>query len=138
MLLASLLVIQLIPVEHNVSPLQPGKTFEMKQKVPVEVAVILKKSCYDCHSNNTRYPWYAEVQPAAGYMARHIKKGKEELNFDDFDSYSKRRKKAKIRSIISQIENDEMPLTTYRIMHSSAGLSAKDKKVLLDFFQTLN
>lgn len=138
LVVAIVLVIQVIPVERNVSTVPPGQSFEKTEKVPANVAAILKVSCYDCHSNNSRYPWYSELQPGAWFMARHIKKGKEELNFDEFNNYSKRRKKAKIKSIISQIEKDEMPLRSYRMMHSSARLSAADKMDLIDFFNTLN
>lgn len=135
---AVVLAIQFIPVERNVSTVPAGQSFEKTEKVPANVAAILKVSCYDCHSNNTRYPWYSELQPGAWFMARHIKKGKEELNFDEFNNYSKRRKKAKIKSIISQIEKDEMPLKSYRMMHGNARLSADKKKELLDFFNTIN
>ena len=134
-MVAIVLVIQVIPVERNVSTVPPGQSFEKTEKVPANVAAILKVSCYDCHSNNSRYPWYSELQPGAWFMARHIKKGKEELNFDEFNNYSKRRKKAKIKSIISQIEKDEMPLKSYRMMHGNARLSADEKKELLDFFR---
>ena len=135
LVVAIVLVIQVIPVERNVSTVPPGQSFEKTEKVPANVAAILKVSCYDCHSNNSRYPWYSELQPGAWFMARHIKKGKEELNFDEFNNYSKRRKKAKIKSIISQIEKDEMPLRSYRMMHGNARLSADEKKELLDFFR---
>lgn len=135
LVVAIVLVIQVIPVERNVSTVQPGQSFEKTEKVPANVAAILKVSCYDCHSNNTRYPWYSVLQPGAWFMTRHIKKGKEELNFDEFNNYSKRRKKAKIKSIISQIEKDEMPLKSYRMMHGNARLSADEKKELLDFFR---
>lgn len=138
LVVAIVLVIQVIPVERNVSTVPPGQSFEKTEKVPANVAAILKVSCYDCHSNNTRYPWYSVLQPGALFMARHIKKGKEELNFDEFNNYSKRRKKAKIKSIISQIEKDEMPLKSYRMMHGNARLSADEKKELLDFFNTIN
>ena len=63
-----------------------------------------------------------------------VKKGKEELNFDEFNNYSKRRKKAKIKSIISQIEKDEMPLKSYLLLHSDSKLTAEERKMLLDFF----
>lgn len=132
---AVVLAIQVIPVERNVSTVPPGQSFEKTEKVPANVAAILKVSCYDCHSNNTRYPWYSVLQPGAWFMAQHIKKGRDELNFDEFNNYSKRRKKAKIKSIISQIEKDEMPLKSYRMMHGNARLSADKKKELLDFFR---
>ena len=136
MLVAVFLVIQLIPVERNVSTVPPGQSFERTQKVPANVAAILKVSCYDCHSNNTRYPWYSELQPGAWFMARHITKGKEELNFDEFNNYSKRRKKAKIKSIISQIEKDQMPLKSYLLLHHDADLTPEQQKVLMQFFQS--
>lgn len=135
LVVAIVLVIQVIPVERNVSTVPAGQSFERTEKVPANVATILKVSCYDCHSNNTSYPWYSELQPGAYFMAQHIKEGKEELNFDEFNDYSKRRKKAKIKSIISQIEKDEMPLKSYRMMHGNARLSADKKKELLDFFR---
>ena len=138
LVVAVVLAIQFIPVERNVSTVPPGQSFEKTEKVPANVAAILKVSCYDCHSNNSRYPWYSELQPGSWFMARHITKGKEELNFDEFNNYSKRRKKAKIKSIISQIEKDEMPLKSYRMMHGNARLSADEKKELLDFFNTIN
>ena len=138
LVVAIVLVIQVIPVERNVSTVPPGQSFERTEKVPANVAAILKVSCYDCHSNNTRYPWYSELQPGAYFMAQHIKEGKEELNLDEFNDYSKRRKKAKIKSIISQIEKEEMPLRSYRMMHGNARLSADEKKELLDFFNTIN
>ena len=136
LVVAIVLVIQVIPVERNVSTVPPGQSFEKTEKVPANVAAILKVSCYDCHSNNTRYPWYSVLQPGALFMARHIKKGKEELNFDEFNNYSKRRKKAKIKSIISQIEKEEMPLKSYLLLHPDAGLTPNKKKVLLQFFQS--
>ena len=136
LVVAIVLVIQVIPVERNVSTVPPGQSFEKTEKVPANVAAILKVSCYDCHSNNTRYPWYSELQPGAYFMAQHIKEGKEELNFDEFNNYSKRRKKAKIKSIISQIEKEEMPLKSYLLLHPDAGLPPNKKKVLLQFFQS--
>ena len=136
LVVAIVLVIQVIPVERNVSTVPPGQSFEKTEKVPANVAAILKVSCYDCHSNNTRYPWYSELQPGAWFMARHIKKGKEELNLDEFNDYSKRRKKAKIKSIISQIEKEEMPLKSYLLLHPDAGLTPNKKQVLLQFFQS--
>nr|WP_305050142.1 heme-binding domain-containing protein [Elizabethkingia bruuniana] len=73
---AVVLAIYFIPVERNVSTVPAGQSFEKTEKVPANVAAILKVSCYDCHSNNTRYPWYSVLQPGAWFMARHIKKAK--------------------------------------------------------------
>ena len=83
--------------------------------VPDSVKIIFANSCYDCHSNNTRYPWYSYIQPARLFMERHISKGKRELNFSEFGNYSKRRQESKLESIIKQVGDGEMPLASYTI-----------------------
>lgn len=99
--------------------------------VPPSVLNILKRSCYDCHSNNTAYPWYSWIQPGAWFMNNHIKKGKEELNFSDFGSYSKRKQANKFKAIANILRKDEMPLRSYTIVHKNARLSVADKELLV-------
>lgn len=101
--------------------------------VPENVKAVLKPSCYDCHSNNTNYPWYANVQPGGWWLASHIKKGKAELNFDEFGNYSKRRRQSKLKSIASSIEDGTMPLPSYTLIHKNAKLSKEDKTLLLSW-----
>jgi hypothetical protein len=124
--------LQFIPKTLNQSseilPTDLTKTFE----VPNDVQNILKTSCYDCHSNNTNYPWYNRIQPVAWFLEGHITDGKKELNFSEFGDYSKRRQRTKLRSIISQIESDEMPLPSYLYIHWDAKLSEKEKQILID------
>ena len=84
------------------------------------------KSCYDCHSNNTKYTWYNEVQPVAWFLEDHVKEGKAELNFNEWDSWSNCRKKSKLKSIIIQIKDDKMPLSSYTIIHGDTKLSKKE------------
>lgn len=118
--LIALVAIQFFPVDYNQSETIPQTDFMLVNNVPVTVEKSLQVSCYDCHSNNTQYPWYNKVQPVAWFLEGHIKKGKEELNFSEWDSYSSRRKNSKLRSIISQIEDDKMPLKSYTFIHSNA------------------
>lgn len=101
--------------------------------VPENVQSILSKSCYDCHSNNTRYPWYTSIQPGGWFMAYHVRNGKEKLNFSDFGSYSKRRQESKLKSIASQIKDDVMPLSSYTLMHSDARLSLGEKEAIIQW-----
>jgi hypothetical protein len=98
--------------------------------VPQNVQGVLKTSCYDCHSNDTHYPWYSFIQPGAWWMASHIKNGKSNLNFSEFGGYSKRKQQNKLRSIAKSIEDETMPIGAYTIMHGDAKLS-KDKKGLI-------
>jgi hypothetical protein len=99
--------------------------------VPANVAGILKKSCYDCHSNNTRYPWYSNVQPIAWLLEKHIRNGKTELNFNEFTTYPKRRQLSKIKSIQNSIRDGSMPLSSYSLMHPEAKISNESKALLL-------
>ena len=106
-------------------------------KVVKIIAVVLQVSCYDCHSNNTQYPWYNKVQPVAWFLEDHIKEGKAELNFNEWDSLSNRRKKSKLRSIIKQIESDEMPLYSYTLIHKDASFSEAEKQELIRWIEQL-
>ena len=105
------------------------KTFN----VPDSVLNVLKISCYDCHSNNTNYPFYVNIEPVAWMLNNHIKNGKDKLNFSDFGSYSRRRQMSKLRSIISQIKDDKMPLSSYTVIHKDAILTTKDKALIIDW-----
>jgi len=102
-------------------------------KVPNEIQMILKNSCYDCHSNDTRYPWYVHIQPMGWMMAKHILNGKENLNFSEFGSYSKRKQANKLRAIETSIKDGSMPLSSYTIMHTDAKLSKEDKNLIIDW-----
>jgi len=124
---------QLIPRNYNQSTEVLTSDFMTTFKTLKNIENLLKTSCYDCHSNNTKYPWYSTVQPAAWFMERHINEGKEELNFSEFGNYSKRRQKGKLKSIISQIKDDEMPLWSYTFIHQDAKLSEKEKAALVNW-----
>lgn len=100
---------------------------------PANIAGILKTSCYDCHSNNTRYPWYANVQPIGWLLANHVTDGKEELNFNEFTTYSKRRQLSKFKSIQNSVKDGSMPLSSYTLLHSDAKLSEESKTSLLQW-----
>ena len=104
--------------------------------VPEEVHGILEKSCYNCHSNNTDYPWYACIQPLHWYLNDHIQQGKAELNFNEFDSYSSRRKLNKLRAIANSLEEGTMPLPSYSLIHRKAMLSEAEKTLLLRWLES--
>lgn len=129
--------IQFIPTEHNQSDIVPQTDFMIVNNVSEEIKGKLQVSCYDCHSNNTQYPWYNKVQPVAWFLEGHIKKGKAELNFNEWDSYSNRRKTSKLKSIISQIESDKMPLTSYTFIHSNAVFTNSEKQEIIKYFNQL-
>lgn len=125
--------IQFIPTKRNQSTDVPITDFTVVNTVPQNVSNILKTSCYDCHSTNTYYPWYNKLQPVAWFLESHISEGKAELNFSEWDTYSDRRKRSKLKSIISQIEDDKMPLTSYTLIHKDAVISKEQKTEIIDW-----
>jgi Haem-binding domain len=97
------------------------------------VQAILKTACYDCHSNNTSYPWYNNIQPVAWWLANHINEGKKELNFDEFASYRIRRQYKKLEEINEQVKEGEMPLASYTLIHGDAKLTGEQKRVIANW-----
>ena len=136
-LLIVIVGIQFIPTNHNQSTdiliTDITKTFD----VPQNILTLLKKSCYDCHSNNTNYPWYSKIQPGSWVLEKHIKEGKKDLNFSEFGNYSKRKQKSKLKSISSQVKDQKMPMTSYTMLHRNAKLSESEKKELMDWANNL-
>lgn len=130
---AAFLVLQFIrPTKNESSELQP-EHISASFPLPPEVKSILDRSCRDCHSNNTAYPWYAEVQPIGWWIKGHIDDGRDELNLDEFSSYRPMRQFTKFQQIAEQIEEDEMPLPSYVLLHKNSRLTADDKLTLTDW-----
>ena len=101
--------------------------------VPENVMAILKKSCYDCHSNHTEYPWYDHITPVNWWVANHIKEGKFELNFNEFGSYSTKKQLKKMEEIGETVEKGQMPLSSYLVMHGDAALDSDQKELLVSW-----
>ena len=129
--------IQFIPRTLNQDGIVPISDFMVSYEVPEQIEDKIIISCYDCHSNNTTYPWYNKVQPVAWLLENHVNKGKADLNFSEWNNYSNRRKKGKIKSIISQIESNEMPMYSYTLIHSDAKFSKKEKKEVIEWITKL-
>ena len=132
-LLIVLIVIQFIKPARNVSGQVLPADIAKIYSVPDSVQRVLKTACYDCHSNNTNYPWYANIQPMSWLLAHHVKEGKAELNFSEFGSYTIRRQRSKLKSIASQVKDGEMPIWSYTLMHKDANLSKEEKALIIDW-----
>lgn len=129
-LLVALVLIQFIRPAKNQSPEISANDISRIYSVPANVNDILKKACTDCHSNNTNYPWYNNVQPIAWWLADHIKEGKKELNFSEFSSYPPKKQHHKLEEVIEQVKEGEMPLNSYTWVHKNAVLTEEEKLAL--------
>ena len=134
-LLAVFTLMQFFQPDRNSGVTASANDIAKIYPVPVSVQAILKKACYDCHSNSTRYPWYAYIQPFGWMMNSHIKDGKAELNFNDFGSYSARRQRSKIKAIAASINDGSMPLASYTLIHKDAKLNHTEKNLILNWLR---
>jgi hypothetical protein len=126
-LAAGLIVIQLFRPEKNMSSPDPAEDLLMLSAAPEPVAELIRYACYDCHSNQTDYPWYSQIAPVSWYLHMHIKKGKEDLNASTYGSLEKADKIEMLVDLCEVVEAGSMPLGSYELMHRSARLSEEDK-----------
>lgn len=130
-------LIQFVRPKKNTSQVSGEAEMENVYMVPPAVADILHRACYDCHSNNTRYPWYAGLQPVGWFLNRHVKGGEKELNFSEFAAYSDRRKISKLKAIATQVGDEEMPLGSYKWLHADARLSEAEKRQVIQWVDAI-
>jgi hypothetical protein len=133
-----LVAAQFVRPEKNLSTGVSTNDITLKYAVPADVKTVLQRACYDCHSNQTHYPWYAEVQPIASWMDSHIKDGKRHLNFSEFGLYDTKRTTKKLAAIADEVEQHEMPLKSYTWIHAEARLTPSEIKSLADWTDTLS
>jgi cytochrome c551/c552 len=124
-LIAVFIVVQFVPV-GRVNPTERGQP-----KAPSDVQALLQRACYDCHSNETRWPWYSYIAPVSFLIARDVTDGRRELNFSLWDQYNERRRNRKLKELIEQVEKGKMPQWYYIALHPEAKLSAVDRDLII-------
>src|SRR5579862_5034340 len=127
------LAIQFVRPVKNLSP-EPGpQDITAKVAVPAEVQRVFTKACYDCHSDHTRYPWYAQVEPVGWWLSNHIKGGKHHLNFSEFGAYNAKTADRKLKQIAREVDDGSMPLHSYTWIHRDAILTPAEIKLISDW-----
>jgi len=119
-----LIGIQYIPVEKS----NPPALSDIE--TPMAVKIVFTKSCYDCHSNETKWPWYSKVAPISWLVAEDVNEGRKHLNFSDWERYTTDKQHKLLQDIIEEIESDEMPLGAYTVLHPGARLDEMKKELL--------
>jgi hypothetical protein len=132
-LVVMLIAIQFFQPEKNISSVKSVNHISNKYPIPDNVRVTLEKSCYDCHSNNTRYPWYAKLQPVAWWLNSHVDEGKGEINFDEFLTYPAKKARHKMEEVNEMVKEGEMPLNSYTWVHKEAVLSETEKLAIANW-----
>jgi hypothetical protein len=137
LLLIALVAIQFFHPKKNIHEGDQPNAISKKYSVPVDVKLILNKACMDCHSNNTRYPWYNNIQPVAWWLNNHIVDGKKELNFDEYIDKRPRFQYRRMEQTIDLVKKEEMPLDSYTWIHKDAILSEEEKTKLFNWAQSI-
>lgn len=127
------LVIQFIPVSGRTNP-----PVESDIAAPADVDAILRRSCYDCHSHETKWPWYNRIAPGSWLMVRDVKHAREKLNFSTWDRYNAKRRADLLEEMWHEVEEGEMPLWFYVPLHPEAKLSEDDKTKLRDWTRRMS
>jgi hypothetical protein len=130
---AALAVGQVVPIARTNPPVDPAQSMYAKMPVPPDIAGILGRSCQDCHSSQTMWPWYSRVAPVSWLVVRHVDKGRGELNLSEWGRYTTRRQDRKLKEICEQVTNSKMPMSVYTLMHPQAKLSDPDRKMICEW-----
>lgn len=136
-LLAVLIIIQFIHPAKNKSEGDQPNYIGNAYTIPEDVKGILTKACNDCHSNNTRYPWYAKFQPVHWWLNKHIKDGKKHLNYDEYTHKSLRYQYHKMEETIEMVKDEEMPLNSYTWTHKDARLTDEEKMKVINWAESI-
>jgi hypothetical protein len=132
-LLAVLVIIQFFHPKKNMATGEQSHYIGTVYPVPADVKTILEKACNDCHSNNTRYPWYSKLQPVDWWLDNHVKGGKRNLNLDEYSNQRLRAQYHKLEEIAGQVKKGEMPLESYTWIHKDAILTETEKNTLISW-----
>ena len=134
---AILVIIQFIPALPDDYEPNVGQTFTEVNEVPIKVEAILTSACYDCHSHQSKWPWYSYVAPFSFWIGDHVQEGRKHLDFSQWANYSPKKADHKLEEIVEELTEGEMPLDSYTWVHSEAQLSESQKTLLVDYVNSL-
>jgi hypothetical protein len=131
-----LLVFQFVQPVKNISSGLGDDDISKVYNLPPEVHNTLVNKCYDCHSNNTHYPWYFNVQPIGWWLAAHVNEGKENLDFSSFARYDQEKKEHQLEEIGEVVEDGSMPIKAYVLFHPESELAEDDKQAINNWLKS--
>jgi hypothetical protein len=130
-------LIQFIRIDKSTRTYIKSDDLLIASNASPEVVSIMHQACYDCHSYDTKYPWYSNVAPISWWTKNHINEAREEINFNDWTHFSKKRQDKKMQACIEEVEEGEMPMQSYTWIHREARLSTAQKNILIAYFNSL-
>ncbi len=130
--------IQFVRPERTNPPIDPAKDIVGQSSLPPEVRAVLERSCFDCHSNRTRWPWYSQVAPASWLVVNDVNEGRRHLNFSEWEGYKVGRRLSKLESVMGEVNKGGMPLGTYLLLHGDATLSSAERGLVVGWAEALS
>lgn len=132
-----LLILQVIPIKSATPTVDPEADFFALNPATPELREMVRAACYDCHSYETTYPWYAKVAPVSFWIQYHVDEAREHLNFATWAEYDLKKQAHKLEECWEEVEEGEMPLNSYTWLHPTARLSDTEREKLVSFFRQL-
>lgn len=136
-LLVAFIIIQFFPIDRENPPINKGMDFLTIKNTPESTAALIRNGCYDCHSNETKYPWYTNIQPVAWFLKSHIDEGRKKLNFSTFATYEPKRQAHKLYETVEMLQSGEMPLDSYVLGHPEAQFTTEQRNELVKYFKLM-
>ena len=136
-LLVLFVLIQFFPIDKSNPVPSPQMNFLTIKKTPESTANLIRNGCYDCHSNETKYPWYSNIQPVGWLLKNHITEGRKQLNFSTFATYNPKKQAHVLDEAAEMILNDKMPMDSYKLNHPEAQFSKGQKQEMMEYFKLL-
>ncbi len=131
-----LIVCQFFPIDKTNPEVDSTKDFLTMENPPTEVKQLIKTACYDCHSNETQYPWYTNVAPISWWIKKHIDNGRKKLNYSNWGDYEADKKQHKLKESAEEIHEKQMPLLSYFVMHPEAKLDDTQRQMIVDWIKS--
>lgn len=132
-----LIGIQFITIDKTNPPAEMEKDFISITNPPVDMGIMIKESCYDCHSHHTKYPWYADIAPVSWLLKEHVNNGRNHLNFSVWADYKESKKDHKLSECIEMVKTGEMPMKGYVMLHEEAEISHEQKMFMISWLTEL-
>ncbi len=135
-LLVVLVIIQFFRIDKSKPEYPPQNDFLVIEQAPQQVAEIFKNACYDCHSFETKYPWYTNIAPVSWWIKGHIKGGRQNLNFSEWGTYDGKKRSHKLEETVEEVSSRHMPMKSYTFLHPKAKLIDQDINSLVDWVKS--
>jgi len=127
--------LQAIPADRGNPPVNPAQTIFATEALPAKVEIVLRRSCQDCHSNQTRWPWYSYVAPLSWIVAHDVHAARRQMNFSEWAGYSEKKREERLNGICEQVVNGDMPEGKYALIHRRARITEDERAAICQWVE---